>query len=110
MRQNRASAHGRKFLLTLLRVLSYICARKIKHNKACRTLTGSMTESFLGTISEMLTSTQTWTNKWSELTTSMTGQTALLVVSEPCSGYSGPSQFAVYKDNIYGSYMLYPTQ
>jgi hypothetical protein len=71
-------------------------------------LSGS--ESFLGTISEMLTSTQTWTNKWSELTTSMTGQTALLSVSEPCSGYSGPSQFAVYKDNIYGSYMLYPTQ
>jgi hypothetical protein len=72
------------------------------------TLSGS--ESFLGTMNEILKSTQTWTNKWSETTTSMTGQTAELVVNEPCSGYTGPSQFAVYKDNIYGTFMLFPTQ
>jgi hypothetical protein len=72
------------------------------------TLTGS--QSFIGTMTEILKSTQTWTNKWSEATSSMTGQSASITVNQPCSGYSGPSQFRVYKDNIYGSFMLYPTQ
>jgi len=31
-------------------------------------------------------------------------------VNEPSSGYSGPSQFKVYKDNVYGTFMLYPSQ
>jgi hypothetical protein len=72
------------------------------------TLSGS--ESFLGTISELLKSTEIWTDKWSEATTTMTGQSVTVVVNQPASGYSGPSQFEVYKDNIYGTFMLYPTQ
>ncbi len=72
------------------------------------TLTGS--QSFIGTMKEILKSTQTWTNKWSEATSTMTGQSASVTINQPCSGYSGPSQFKIYKDNIYGSFMLYPTQ
>jgi hypothetical protein len=72
------------------------------------TLSGS--SSFLLTMNEILKSTQAWTNKWSEATTSMTGQSAQITVNQPCASYSGPSQFKVYKDNVYGSFMLYPTQ
>ncbi|MGP8250798.1 MAG: hypothetical protein ACLQHF_02125 [Terracidiphilus sp.] len=74
------------------------------------TNTVSGSESFIGTMSELLKSTQTWTDKWSEATTTMVGQTATVFVNEPSSGYSGPSQFEVYKDNVYGTFMLYPTQ
>jgi hypothetical protein len=70
--------------------------------------TGS--EAFIGNISELLKSTQTWTNKWAETTTTMVGQTATATIAEPLSGYSGTSQFEVYKDNIYGTFMFYPTQ
>lgn len=70
--------------------------------------TGS--EAFIGNMSELLKTTQTWTNKWASTTTTMVGQSATATVAEPLSGYDGPSQFEVYKDNVYGTFMFYPTQ
>lgn len=55
-------------------------------------------------------STFTWTNKWSTTTTSKVGQIATITINEPSGNYSGPTQFAVYKDNVYGTFMSYPTQ
>jgi len=42
----------------------------------------------------------------------MVGQTAQINISEPSpsSGYDGPIQFEVYQDNVYGTFMCYPTQ
>lgn len=79
------------------------------------TLSGS--ETFEKIVTENLKGEEsiTWTNKWSEDTTSMVGQATTLYITEPTpsTGYGGagqPTQFAVYQDNIYGSFMLYPTQ
>lgn len=54
--------------------------------------------------------TLTWTNEWSATTTADVGQTATITINEPSGNYSGPTQFAVYKDNVYGTFMSYPTQ
>jgi len=67
-------------------------------------------QSFDALVKEQISNTQTWTSKWAETTTSMVGQTAQATVKEPSGGYSGPSQFEVYKDNVYGTFMFYPTQ
>ncbi len=69
---------------------------------------------FLGILNTTLKNqeTLTWTNKWSETTTTMVGQTAQINIAEPSpsGGYDGPSQFEVYQDNVYGNFMCYPTQ
>jgi hypothetical protein len=69
---------------------------------------------FLGILDTTLKNqnTLTWTNKWSETTTKMVGQTAAINIAEPSpsNGYDGPSQFEVYQDNVYGTFMCYPTQ
>lgn len=79
------------------------------------TLSGAT--SFQNIFSASLSNQQSlqWTNKWSELTTSMTGQTATAHITEPGSNiqYSGPNaaiQFGVFQDNVYGTFMFYPTE
>ncbi len=70
--------------------------------------------SFQNILSASLTNQQTlmWTNKWSELTTTMTGQQATAHITEPGTNvpYSGPIQFGVFQDNVYGTFMFYPTE
>jgi hypothetical protein len=53
--------------------------------------------------------TWTWTNTWSTLQTSTNGQTAnfSIVSPLPTDGYPGPTAIAVYKDNVYGTFMFY---
>ena len=52
----------------------------------------------------------TWTNKWNELSTQMVGQTAALSVTGPAftDNYTGPVEFDVYQDTVYGTFMFYP--
>lgn len=69
---------------------------------------------FFGVLSLTLKNqtTLTWTNKWSKTTTNMVGQSAAVNIAEPppSINYNGPVQFAVYQDNVYGTFMCYPTQ
>jgi hypothetical protein len=69
--------------------------------------------SFKNIFSESLKeqNTLTWTNKWSQLTQYSTGQTAEAFITAPTStsGYTGPLSFEAYKDNVYGTFMFYPT-
>jgi hypothetical protein len=53
--------------------------------------------------------TWTWTNMWSTMQTSTKGQTAnfSIVSPLPTDGYTGPTAIAVYKDNVYGTFMFY---
>lgn len=53
--------------------------------------------------------TWTWTNMWSTMQTSTKGQTAnfSIVSPLPSDGYTGPTAIAVYKDNVYGTFMFY---
>ena len=53
--------------------------------------------------------TWTWTNMWSILQTSSSGQTAnfSIVSPLPTDGYTGPTAIGIYKDNVYGTFMFY---
>lgn len=52
--------------------------------------------------------TLVWTNKWSTTSTQQVGQTAALTVKGPAStdNYTGPVEFEVFQDNIYGTFMF----
>jgi hypothetical protein len=52
----------------------------------------------------------TWTNKWSTQSTRQVGQTASLSITGPAStdNYTGPTDFTVFQDNVYGSFMFAP--
>jgi hypothetical protein len=65
---------------------------------------------FMDTLSADLknSNTLTWTNQFSQATNNSQGQTASLSVTGPASGYTGPPQFVVYQDNVYGTFMFYP--
>lgn len=82
----------------------------------------SFNGSFLGLwgTSETMTETYTltWTNSWlNTLTTSTTLTDALSVTGPGCAqtsapcvpAYTGPGQFVVYQDNLYGTFMFYPS-
>lgn len=58
-----------------------------------------------------LSNTATWVNKWSSTATSTVGQTAALSITGPATSdnYTGPTRFQVWKDNVYGTFMFYPT-
>jgi hypothetical protein len=53
--------------------------------------------------------TWTWTNMWSTMQTSTTGQTANFQIASPLptDGYTGPSAIGIYKDNVYGTFMFF---
>ncbi|HET9283813.1 MAG TPA: hypothetical protein VFR24_17810 [Candidatus Angelobacter sp.] len=52
--------------------------------------------------------TLTTTNKWSATSTDQVGQTAMVTVKGPAStdNYTGPVEFEVFQDNIYGTFMF----
>jgi hypothetical protein len=59
--------------------------------------------------SELKTSdTLTWTNKFNASSTKQVGQTASLSVTGPTTAdnYTGPVEFDVFQDTIYGSFMF----
>jgi len=67
---------------------------------------------FGGLLSDELknSNTLTWTNKWSQLETQRVTQNATVSITGPAygSGYTGPEEFNMYQDNIYGTYMFFP--
>jgi hypothetical protein len=52
--------------------------------------------------------TLTWTNQWSSLSTQQVGQTSEVSVTGPVASanYTGPVEFNVFQDNVYGSFMF----
>jgi hypothetical protein len=70
------------------------------------------------TLDVSVTHTLKWTHTWENtLTTTNTLTNALSVTgpgcpqtSPPCvPAYTGPGQFVVYQDNLYGTFMFYPS-
>lgn len=54
------------------------------------------------------TNTLTWVNGFSTSTNTSNGQTSTLTIVAPPPGYTGPSEFVLYQDNLYGTFMLNP--
>jgi hypothetical protein len=52
----------------------------------------------------------TWTNKWSTQTSKTSGQSASATIVPPkfTDNYNGPTEFAVYQDSVYGTFMFLP--
>jgi hypothetical protein len=71
----------------------------------------SYTGSFFAIVSADLkfSNTTTWMNKWSALTTNMVGQSASMSITGPATSdnYTGPQEFDLWKDNVYGTFMFY---
>ena len=70
----------------------------------------SASAGFLAKIQAKLTvaDTLSWTNKWSSTSTQQVGQTAAVSVTGPSTAdnYTGPVEFNVFQDNIYGTFMF----
>lgn len=49
-----------------------------------------------------------WTNKFNTQSTQQVGQTATLTITGPAASdnYTGPVEFNIYQDNVYGSFMF----
>jgi hypothetical protein len=52
--------------------------------------------------------TFTWTDQWNKLTTQMTGQSNTVSITGPTNTYTGPDEFNIYEDNVYGTFMVAP--
>jgi hypothetical protein len=52
--------------------------------------------------------TFTWVDQWTSTRTQMTGQTAAVSITGPTGSYTGPDEFNVYQDNVYGTFMVNP--
>lgn len=69
---------------------------------------------FGGLISGSLTDASAMTNQsgWSSTNSQKVGQCATISITGPPggSGYSGPTQFNVYQDNVFGTFMIWPVQ
>ena len=52
--------------------------------------------------------TFTWVDQFSQGTNNSTGQSASFKIVGPAEGYSGPTQFVVYQDNLYGTFVFIP--
>lgn len=52
----------------------------------------------------------TWSNKWSSTRTNTIGQTASFSVTGPATSdnYAGPTEFNIFQDNVYGTFMFSP--
>lgn len=71
---------------------------------------GSWFASF--TIDIKTTDTLSWTNTWLDTLTVTQTNTNSFSITEPTTctpAYSGPGQFIVYQDNLYGTFMSYPS-
>jgi len=67
---------------------------------------------FLGglTVDLKQSDTLTWTHQFSQNMTQSTGNTVSFSVTGPAAAanYSGPTEFLVFQDNIFGTFMFYP--
>jgi hypothetical protein len=52
--------------------------------------------------------TFTWIDQWTSTRTQMTGQMATVSITGPTGTYTGPDEFNVYQDNVYGTFMVNP--
>lgn len=52
--------------------------------------------------------TFTWTDQWNILTTKMMSQSNTVSITGPTGTYTGPNEFNVYQDNVYGTFMVAP--
>jgi hypothetical protein len=53
--------------------------------------------------------TFTWIDQWTSTRTQGTGESVAVSITGPTPGsYSGPDEFNVYQDNVYGTFMVYP--
>jgi hypothetical protein len=76
----------------------------------------ALEEKFTGSFIAGLTldfkegNTLTWTNQFSQTRTNTTNQTSSFSVTGPAASanYTGPTEFVVFQDNIYGTFMFYP--
>jgi hypothetical protein len=52
--------------------------------------------------------TYTVVDQFNKTTNNSNGQTASFTINGPPEGYAGPTQFVIYQDNAYGTFMFYP--
>jgi hypothetical protein len=52
--------------------------------------------------------TFTWVDQWNSLMTQMMSQSNTVSITGPTSTYTGPEEFNVYQDNVYGTFMVNP--
>src|SRR5581483_5871018 len=67
-------------------------------------------KTFSATFTQNLgtTNTYTWTDQFNQTTNNSKSQTASFAIVGPAEGYVGPTQFVVYQDNLYGTFMFSP--
>jgi hypothetical protein len=70
---------------------------------------GGGKDGFSETISETFSQTNSFTTseQFSKATNNSNGETSSFSIVGPAEGYSGPTQFVVYQDNLYGTFMFY---
>lgn len=68
--------------------------------------------SLFAKVSISLESSNTYSTKdaWSSTLNSTVGHTATLSITGPASAITGPTEYQVWRDNVYGSFMFYPVQ
>jgi hypothetical protein len=52
--------------------------------------------------------TFTWVDQWNSLMTQMMSQSNTVSITGPTGTYTGPEEFNVYQDNVYGTFMVNP--
>jgi hypothetical protein len=52
--------------------------------------------------------TFTWMDQWNSLMTEMMSQQNLVDIVGPTGSYTGPTEFNIFQDNVYGTFMVYP--
>jgi hypothetical protein len=67
-------------------------------------------DAFIAAISYDLkqSTTFTWKDQWNNTITNATGQSAIVQIGPAPASYTGPNEFNVFEDNIYGTFMVYP--
>jgi hypothetical protein len=52
--------------------------------------------------------TYTWIDQFNKMTNTTQATTASFAIVGPAEGYTGPLEFVVYQDNLYGTFLFYP--
>jgi hypothetical protein len=52
--------------------------------------------------------TFTWVDQWNSLMTQMMSQSNTVSITGPTAPYTGPEEFNIYQDNVYGTFMVNP--
>jgi hypothetical protein len=75
-------------------------------------LDGSVSAAFIASVQSKLTvsTSYSYTNKWSQTITNSTSQAANFTIVPPAASdnYTGLTAIQVWKDNVYGTFMFYP--